>query len=151
MLTSVKTFLLHKRKITHSASITVYRNYSRLTVATNIIKSYNFTHLNINQHTFPHPKQWFWQSLNFCWSCQWPSGLGSDGRRGQEEQSQSPFFPLRQSNMVIFSFRFQVAQYGNCFLFFFDIRQSNMVIFSFRFQVAQHGNFLFSISSGPTW
>ena len=147
----VKTFLLHKRKITHSKC--QYYSLQKL-FAKDGRDEYH--QLDINQHTFPHPKQWFWQSFNFCWLCQWPSGLGSDGRRGQEEQSQSPFFPLRQSNVVIFSFRFQVVHHGNFSFLFFDIRQSNMVIFfsfSFRFPAAQHGNFsLFFLScfSSPT-
>ena len=130
----VKTFLLHKRKITHSKC--QYYSLQKLFATDGRDEYYQ---LDINQPTFPHPKQWFWQSFNFCWLCQWPSGLGSDGRRGQEEQSQSPFFPLRQSNMVIFSFRFQVAQHGNCFIFiFFHIHQSNMVIFFFsRFDFQQ--------------
>ena len=141
----VKTFLLHKRKITHSKC--QYYSLQKL-FAKDGRDEYH--QLDINQPTFPHPKQWFWQSFNFCWSCQWPSGLGSDGRRGQEEQSQSPFFPLRQSNMVIFSFRFQVAQHGNCFLFFFRypaVQHGNFLFFSFRFPAAQHGDFsLFFLS-----
>ena len=135
----VKTFLLHKRKITHSKC--QYYSLQKLFATDGRDEYYQ---LDINQPTFPHPKQWFWQSFNFCWLCQWPSGLGSDGRRGQEEQSQSPFFPLRQSNMVIFSFRFQVAQHGNCFLFFFRypaVQHGNFLFFSFRFPAAQHGDF----------